>query len=57
MSQAPLAMTQHSPLAHRRRHALIVDDELMVAIRLKADMQALGFDVCDLATNRQAGDK
>ena len=56
MSQAPLAMTQHSPLAHRRRHALIVDDELMVAIRLKANMQALGFDVCDLATNRQAGE-
>jgi DNA-binding NarL/FixJ family response regulator len=45
-------MTQHSPLAHRRR-ALIVDDELMVAIGLKADMQALGFDVCDVATNRQ----
>ena len=45
-------MTQHFPLAHRRR-ALIVDDELMVAIDLKADMQALGFDVCDLATNRQ----
>ena len=45
-------MTQHSPRAHPRR-ALIVDDELMVAIGLKADMQALGFDVCDLATNRQ----
>ena len=43
-------MTQHSPLAHRRR-AMIVDDELMVAIGLKTDMQALGFDVCDLATN------
>jgi DNA-binding NarL/FixJ family response regulator len=25
----------------------------MVAIGLKTDMQALGFDVCDLATNRQ----
>ena len=43
-------MTQHSPRAHPRR-ALIVDDELMVAIGLKADMRALGFDVCDLATN------
>jgi len=47
-----VAMTQPSPLLHSRR-ALIVDDELMVAIGLKADMQALGFDACDLATNRQ----
>jgi CheY-like chemotaxis protein len=45
-------MTQPSLLSHHRR-ALIVDDELVVAIGLKADMQALGFDVCDLATNRQ----
>jgi CheY-like chemotaxis protein len=45
-------MTQPFPLSHRRR-ALIVDDELMAAIGLKADLQACGFDVCDLATNRQ----
>ena len=45
-------MTQPSLLSHPRR-ALIVDDELVVAIGLKADMQALGFDVCDLASNRQ----
>jgi DNA-binding response OmpR family regulator len=45
-------MTQPFPLSHRRR-ALIVDDELMAAVALKADLQACGFDVCDLATNRQ----
>jgi DNA-binding response OmpR family regulator len=45
-------MAQPFPLSHRRR-ALIVDDELMAATGLKADLQALGFDVCDLATNRQ----
>ena len=45
-------MTQPSPLPHSRR-VLIVDDELMAAIALKADMQALGFDLCDLATSRQ----
>ncbi len=33
----------------RGRRALIVDDELMIAIGLEAEMQALGFDVCDLA--------
>ncbi len=37
----------------RGRRALIVDDELMIAIGLEAEMQALGFDVCDLATNGQ----
>jgi DNA-binding NarL/FixJ family response regulator len=44
-------MTQHFPLVRRR--ALIVDDELMVAIGLKAHMQVLGFEMCDLATNKQ----
>jgi len=47
-------MTQHSPLAHRRR-ALIVDDELIGAIGLKADMPTLGFDVCNLATKPTSG--
>ena len=45
-------MTQPCPLAHRRR-ALIVDNELTAAIGLKADMQACGFDICDLATKRE----
>ena len=45
-------MTQPSPLPHSRR-VLIVDDELMAAMGLKADMQALGFDLCDLAASRQ----
>jgi CheY-like chemotaxis protein len=45
-------MAQHSPRPHRRR-ALIVDDETSFGIRLEADMHALGYDVCDLATNGQ----
>ncbi len=45
-------MTQPSPLPHSRR-VLIVDDELMAAIGLKAHMQALGFAVCDLATTHE----
>ncbi len=40
-------MTQRSP-PHRRR-ALIVEDEIMVALDLEAAMCALGFDVCGLA--------
>jgi DNA-binding NarL/FixJ family response regulator len=40
-------MTQRSP-PHRRR-ALIVEDEIMVALDLEATMRALGFDVCGLA--------
>jgi CheY-like chemotaxis protein len=43
-------MTQSSP-AHRR--ALIVEDEPLFAMGLAADMQALGFDTCDLAANGQ----
>jgi DNA-binding NarL/FixJ family response regulator len=33
--------------------ALIVDDEYLFALSLAADMQALGFDICDIAANRQ----
>jgi two-component system, response regulator PdtaR len=42
-------MVQRSP-PHRGR-ALIVEDEIFFAISLEADMNALGFDICDLATN------
>ena len=45
-------MAQH-PLRPHRRRALIVDDEMSFGIRLEADMHALGYDVCDLATNGQ----
>jgi two-component system, response regulator PdtaR len=39
----------------RRRSALIVEDEFLIALDLEADLCALGFDVCDLAANaRQA---
>jgi CheY-like chemotaxis protein len=44
-------MAQRSPGQHRR--ALIVDDETLFAMTLAADMQALGFDTCDLAANGQ----
>ena len=37
--------------AHRR--ALIVEDEPLFAMGLATDMQALGFDTCDLAANGQ----
>ena len=43
-------MAQRSS-AHRR--ALIVEDEPLFAMGLAADMQALGFDTCDLAANGQ----
>ncbi|MGA7371660.1 MAG: response regulator, partial [Methyloceanibacter sp.] len=43
-------MAQNSS-AHRR--ALIVEDEPVVAMGIAADMQALGFDTCDLAANGQ----
>ena len=42
-------MAQRSPPQQRR--ALIVDDEIIFAINLEADMHALGFDICDLAAN------
>jgi DNA-binding NarL/FixJ family response regulator len=45
-------MAQYFPLRHRPR-ALIVDDEASFGISLEADMRALGFDVCDLATDGQ----
>jgi two-component system, response regulator PdtaR len=39
----------------RRRSALIVEDEFLIALDLEADLCALGFDVCELAANaRQA---
>ena len=44
-------MGQLSTGAHRR--ALIVDDEIIFAINLEADMHALGFDICELAANGQ----
>jgi DNA-binding NarL/FixJ family response regulator len=43
-------MAQHWP-AHRR--ALIVEDETVFAMGLVADMNTLGFDICDLAANGQ----
>jgi AmiR/NasT family two-component response regulator len=43
-------MAQNSS-AHRR--ALIVEDEPVFAMGIAADMQALGFDTCDLAANGQ----
>jgi len=44
-------MAKRSP-PHRGR-ALIVEDEILFAINLEADMHALGFEVCDLAANGQ----
>jgi DNA-binding response OmpR family regulator len=35
------------------QRALIVEDETMIALNLKADMHALGFDICDLAAKGQ----
>ena len=43
-------MAQYSP-AHRR--ALIVEDEYLFAMNLTVDMQALGFDTCDVAATAQ----
>jgi CheY-like chemotaxis protein len=45
-------MAQRSPPHHRRR-ALIVEDEIRIALGLKADMQALGFNICELAADPQ----
>jgi two-component system, response regulator PdtaR len=46
-------MTECSPF--RRPHALIVEDEVMIALGLQADLEALGFEVIGLAANaRQA---
>ena len=43
-------MARYSP-AHRR--ALIVEDEYLFAMSLTVDMQALGFDTCDVAATAQ----
>jgi len=42
-------MHQRSP--PHRRVALIVEDEVSVALDLKDILHALGFDICDLATD------
>ena len=42
-------MAQRSP-PHRGR-ALIVEDEILFALNLEAEMHTLGFDICDLAAN------
>jgi response regulator of citrate/malate metabolism len=44
-------MTECSPF--RRPHALIVEDEVMIALGLQSDLEALGFEVCGLAPNAQ----
>jgi two-component system, response regulator PdtaR len=41
-------MAQHSP--PRRRRALIVEDDLMIALDLEGAMSGLGFDICGLAS-------
>ena len=42
-------MAQRSP--PKRGRALIVEDEVLFALNLEAEMQTLGFDICDLAAN------
>jgi two-component system, response regulator PdtaR len=49
-------MAQRPPPPHQTR-ALIVEDEIMVALGLEAEMRALGFDTCDLAANGQQASK
>jgi DNA-binding response OmpR family regulator len=44
-------MAQQTPPAQRR--ALIVEDESLFAMSLTVDMQALGFNTCDIAANGQ----
>lgn len=36
---------------HGRPRALIVEDEILIALALEAEVKALGFDVCGLAAN------
>jgi CheY-like chemotaxis protein len=43
-------MTRPTPPSRR---ALIVEDEVLFAISLEADMRALGFDTCELAADGQ----
>ena len=46
-------MTSSGP--SRRTRALIVEDEVLIALGLEADLNELGFDVCGFAANaRQA---
>ena len=42
-------MAQRSP--PNRGRALIVEDEILFALNLEAEMHTLGFDICDLAAN------
>jgi hypothetical protein len=35
------------------RHALIVDDEFLIAFDLESSMRELGFDVCTVASNEK----
>ena len=42
-------MASHPAL--RRRRALIVEDELLIALDLEDAMSALGFDICGLASS------
>jgi len=44
-------MSECSPF--RRPHALIVEDEVMIALGLQAELEGLGFEVCGLAPNAQ----
>jgi two-component system, response regulator PdtaR len=48
-----IGVHQDKPAPSSHRRALIVEDETMIALSLEADMRALGFDICDLATNGQ----
>ena len=43
------AMELHS--SSRPRRALIVEDEIVIALDLQDAMSAMGFDQCDLASN------
>ena len=44
-------MTRSSPSL--RPHALVVEDEILIALGLEADLNELGFEVCGLAANAQ----
>jgi DNA-binding response OmpR family regulator len=40
-------------LSSPHRHALIVEDEILIALGLQDAMSEMGFDQCDLASNDQ----
>ena len=42
-------MTRSSP--SRPLHALVVEDEILIALGLEADLNELGFEVCGLVAN------